>query len=58
MIKSAIMNEQQPKTSTSRRKPGRPKKAEPLRVMVSVPGELADAVKEIVRAYRAKERQP
>lgn len=35
-----------------RRKPGRPKSVRPTRVMVSVPGDLAPAVKEMVRVYR------
>ncbi len=51
------MNEQQPKRE-QRRKAGRPKSGKPQRVMVSVPGPLVEAVKEIVRVYREQERQP
>ena len=36
----------------------RPKTGKPQRVMVSVPGPLVEAVKEIVRVYREQERQP
>jgi len=51
------MSEQQEK-SPPRRKAGRPKSGKPQRVMVSVPGPLAEAVKEIVRVYREQDRQP
>jgi len=51
------MSEQQAK-SPPRRKGGRPKTGKPQRVMVSVPAPLAEAVKEIVRAYREQERHP
>lgn len=47
----------QPQTRIlQRRKPGRPKTGRPQRVMVSVPAPLADAVKEIVRAYRERDQ--
>jgi len=39
-------------TERVRRKPGRPKSTRPGRVMVSVPADLAPAVKEIARVYR------
>lgn len=39
-------------TDRIRRKPGRPKSTRPGRVMVSVPAEIAPAVKEIARVYR------
>ena len=51
-----VMSEQQPNQSP-RRKTGRPKTGKPQRVMVSVPGPLVEAVKEIVRVYREQERQ-
>lgn len=51
------MSEQQQK-QVRPKKAGRPKTGKPQRVMVSVPGPLVEAVKEIVRVYREQERQP
>jgi hypothetical protein len=51
------MSEQQQKPVRPK-KAGRPKTGKPQRVMVSVPGPLVEAVKEIVRVYREQERQP
>ena len=49
-------------TERIRRKPGRPKSTRPGRVMVSVPADLAPAVREIARVYResqsVKEARP
>jgi len=50
------MEEQQPKQPKPK-KMGRPKSGKPQRVMVSIPGPLVDAVKEIVRVYREQERR-
>lgn len=50
------MSEQQ-LAERKKRKPG-PKPTGKRRVMVSVPGPLANVVKEMVRVYREQERQP
>lgn len=52
------MSEEQQRPQRPQRKPGRPKTGKPGRVMISVPGPLVPAVREIVRVYREQEQRP
>ncbi len=53
------MSEEEPAYKAKKRGRGRPKSTRPQREMISVPGELAPAVREMVKAFRdvVKERQ-
>lgn len=54
------MSEETTTAKPRKRGRGRPKSGRPEREMVSVPGELAPAVREMVKAFRevVRERQP
>lgn len=54
------MNEEATTARAKKRGRGRPKSSRPQREMISVPGELAPAVREMVKAFRevARENQP
>lgn len=54
------MNEEPTATKGKKRGRGRPKSNRPQREMISVPGELALAVREMVKAFRGvvRDNQP
>ena len=54
------MNEEATTPKPRKRGRGRPKSSRPQREMISVPGELAPAVREMVKVFRdvTRDRQP
>lgn len=51
------MNEESTTTKVRKRGRGRPKSSRPQREMISIPGELAPAVREMVKAFREAIRE-
>lgn len=51
------MNGEMTATKAKKRGRGRPKSSRPQREMISVPGELAPAVREMVKAFREVVRE-